>query len=89
MPIGGKSSQESEVSKMKYYTLEAVVNDNYISFNKTFKSRDEAIKYMFKYLEKHFVYNFNVNEVYALRNKHEVKYVCDYNNCFQINRVSL
>ncbi len=74
---------------MKYYTLEATVNRKSIKFDKKFNSRKDAIDYMFKYLEKNYIYNFNINESYNVSNKHEVEYVSDFNNRFLINRVTL
>ena len=74
---------------MKYYTLEATLNSKDVKFNRTFSSRDEALEFMFKYLEKHYIFNFNVNDSYALSSKHEVEYVSDFNNRFLISRVAL
>ena len=74
---------------MNRYTLEAVIDDKNISFNKLFKTRDDALNYMFKYLDKHFIYNFDVKETYSVNNKHEIEYVSDFSNRFLISRVTL
>lgn len=72
---------------MKKYTLEAVVDGKFIRFNRTFKSRDEAINYIFRYYENHFMVNLKVNEEYYVNdNKHDIAYVYDYENRFRIVR---
>ena len=72
---------------MNKYTLEAVVDGKYIKFNRTFKSRDEAIDYIFRYYDNHFMENLRVNEEYCIaENKHDIAYVCDYYNRFRIAR---
>ncbi len=72
---------------MNKYTLEAVVDGDTIHFNRTFKSRDEAIDYIFHYYDKHFLVNLEVNEEYFIDdNKHNIEYVCDYYNRFRIAR---
>lgn len=72
---------------MKKYTLEAVVDGKLIRFNRTFKSRDEAINYIFRYYENHFMVNLKVNEEYYVNdNKHDIAYVYDYENRFRIAR---
>ena len=72
---------------MNKYTLEAIVDGQYIKFNRTFKSRDEAIDYIFRYYDNHFLVNLEVNDEYFIDgNKHNVEYVCDYYNRFRIAR---
>ena len=69
------------------YLLEAVVDGKFIRFNRTFNSRDEAINYIFRYYDNHFLVNLRVNEEYAIAgNKHDVAYVYDYYNRFRIAR---
>ena len=69
------------------YTLEAIVNGDYIKVNHLFKSRDEAINYIFHYYEKHLLTSLRVDEEYFIDgNKHDVEYVCDYYNRFRIMR---
>lgn len=72
---------------MNNYTLEAVVDGKFIRFNRTFHSRDEAINYIFRYYDNHFMENLRVNEEYYIaENKHDIAYVCDYYNRFRIAR---
>jgi hypothetical protein len=72
---------------MNNYTLEAVVDGKFIRFNSTFHSRDEAINYIFRYYDNHFMENLRVNEEYCIaENKHDIAYVCDYYNRFRIAR---
>ena len=72
---------------MNNYTLEAVVDGKFIRFNRTFHSRDEAINYIFRYYDNHFMENLRVNEEYCIaENKHDIAYVCDYYNRFRVAR---
>ena len=72
---------------MNNYTLEAVVAGKFIKFHQLFKSRDEAIDYMFRYYDHHLMTSFEVNEEYAVNgNKHDIEYVYDYYNRFRIAR---
>lgn len=71
---------------MKYYTLEAVVGGKDIKFAKTFKTRNSAIKYMFKYFDKKGLFNYEVKDEYSLKDKHDIEYVIDYYNRFRIDR---
>ena len=72
---------------MNKYTLEAVVDGEYIKFNKLFNSRDEAINYIFHYYDQHLLVNLEVNEEYYVDgNKHDINYVYDYYNSFRIAR---
>lgn len=75
---------------MKFYALEAVVKGKNVNFTKTFDSRNDAINYMFKYYNKHYMYNLEVNEEVSIDgDKHNVEYICDHNDRFRINRVVL
>ena len=72
---------------MNKYRLEAVVDGESVNFNHIFKSREEAINYMFRYYDKHYLVNLEVNEEYFIDgNKHNIEYVCDYYNRFRIAR---
>ena len=72
---------------MNKYKLEAVVNGEYIKFDHTFKSRDEAIDWIFHYYDEHLMVNLSVNEEYFIDgNKHDIAYVYDYYNRFRIAR---
>ena len=75
---------------MKYYSLNAVVNNEYVEFNKNFETRQEAIDYMFDYLNDHYIYDSEVEEEYSLSgNKHNIEYVLNNNNRFAVERHSL
>lgn len=73
---------------MKYYTLEAIVNGDSVKLRRSmFASRSEAINYMFKYYEDHYLYNLQVRDEYPVSgNKHRVEYYCDFNNRFIVTR---
>ena len=77
-----------EVLSMKYYTLDAVVNGSNVRLKRSaFTSRSEAIDYMFKYYNDHFIYNLEVNEEHIVGdNKHSIEYVCNYYNRFTVTR---
>ena len=75
---------------MKFYTLNAVVKGENVKFDKIFSTRDDAINYMFKYYNKHYMYGLEVNEEVSIDgDKHNVEYICDHNDRFRINRVVL
>ncbi len=72
---------------MNKYTLEAIVDGEYIKFNRLFASRDAAIDYIFRYYDNHYLVNLAVNEEYCIDgNKHDITYVYDYYNRFRIAR---
>ena len=74
---------------MNYYKLSGVVNDKEINVNKNFRTRNEAMDYMFNYLNKQFVYNTDIEEEYSVENKHDIEYVLGNNNRFRIVRASI
>ena len=69
------------------YSLTAIVNGENIKVKKYFKSRSEAINFMFDYYENNYLYNMQVEDEYE-KAKHIVEYVCDYNNRFTVARVA-
>ena len=72
---------------MNKYTLEAIVDGEYIKFNRLFASRDAAIDYIFRYYDNHYLVNLAVNEEYCIDgNKHDIADVYDYYNRFRIAR---
>ena len=74
---------------MKYYTLQAIINGERKVFSKQFASRQNAIDFMFDYLERAYIFDKQIEDEYAIRNdKHNVEYVCDYNTRFIISRES-
>ena len=82
-----KKAKKRGILIMNRYTLEAIVDGELIKFHRVFKSRDEAINYIFHYYDKHFLISLRVNEEYSIAgNKHDIAYVCDYYNRFRIAR---
>jgi len=72
---------------MKYYSLNAVINNEYVKFKNNFATRDEAIAYMFDYLNNNYIYDNEVEEEYALEgDKHNIEYVLNKNNRFNVER---
>lgn len=69
---------------MRVYQLDAVVNNEYIVFNRQFNSRIAAIDYMFDYLEKHYVFNAQLEDEYAVDDKHNIHYVLNNANSFNV-----
>ena len=69
---------------MRIYTLDAVVDHEFVDFKKQFGSRTEAINYMFDYLEDHYIYNSQLIEEYALDSKHNIHYVLNNANSFNV-----
>lgn len=75
---------------MKYYTLQAIINGERKVFSNKFATRQNAMDFMFDYLERAYIFDKQIEEEYALfDNKHNVEYVCDNNTRFIINRESL
>lgn len=69
------------------YSLTAIVNGKNIKVKKYFKSRSEAINFMFDYYENNYLYNMQVEDEYE-KAQHTIEYVCDYNNRFTVARVA-
>ena len=68
------------------YILSAIINGNVKGFKKDFKSRDDAINYIYEYLNSRYIYNVQVtDEIY--KSKHNVEYVLDGGDRFSIVRV--
>jgi len=75
---------------MKYYKLDAVINNKEVEFKKAFATRNEAINFMFNYLNDNYIYNSELKEEYPLMdNKHNVQYVLNNNNRFKVVRCVL
>lgn len=75
---------------MNYYTLEAVIKGKDVKFNKAFISRKSAIDFALNYFSKELINDLEISdERYIAGNKHDVEYVCNNNNRFRINRVTL
>ena len=72
---------------MNKYKLEAVVNGEFMKVDHLFRTRDEAIAWIFHYYDKHLMFSLSVNEEYFIDgNKHDIAYVYDYYNRFRIAR---
>ena len=75
---------------MKFYTLSAVVKGEPVKIDRMFNTRNDAISYMFKYYNNHYMYGLEVNEEVSIDgNKHNVEYICNHRDRFTINRVTL
>lgn len=72
---------------MKYYTLQAIINGKSEIFSRKFSTRQKAMDYMFDYLDHAYLFGKQVDEEYAVGNKHNIAYVCDNNTRFIIRRV--
>ena len=72
---------------MNKYTLEAVVEGRFIQFHHKFKSRTDAVNYIFNYYTRHGLVDLRINDEYFIdNNKHDIAYVYDYENRFRIAR---
>ena len=73
---------------MKYYMLQAIVGGRDVKLKRSyFTSRDEAIEYMFKYYNDHYMYGLEVNDEHIVDgDKHYIEYVCNYQNRFKVKR---
>lgn len=72
---------------VKTYKLSAVVEGENIVFNKNFKTRTDALDYIFTYYDKHHLQSLYIDEEYYVNeNKHDIEYVCDYSNRFRVTR---
>lgn len=73
---------------MKYYTLTAIVDGRYVKLKRClFSTRNEAIDYMFDYYRKNYMFDLEVRDEYPVDgNKHNIEYVCNYQNRFTIAR---
>lgn len=75
---------------MKYYSLSAVVNSEPVTIHKHFETREEAISYMFDFLNNKYIYNSEVEEEFPLfGDKHNIEYVLNNHNRFAIARHTL
>ena len=72
---------------MNKYTLEAIVEVRLIKFDNAFKTRTDAINYIFNYYNRHHLVELKINDEYFVNeNKHDIAYVYDYENRFRIAR---
>ena len=72
---------------MRIYKIEdAYIRNVHVDIEKTFNSRVEAIIYMFDYYNNHYIYNVELEEEYPQNNKHDIHYVIDQYDSFNVTR---
>ena len=82
-----KGDQKRGILMMNKYTLEAIVEGRLIKFDNAFKTRTDAINYIFNYYNRHHLVELKINDEYFVNeNKHDIAYVYDYENRFRIAR---
>ena len=73
---------------MKLYTLRGHIAGDPVIINKKFKNRDEAVDYMFEYSHRQFVFGMEVNDIVRVNDdKHNLVYLCNNNNDFNVVRI--
>ncbi len=72
----------------KRYNLAAVIGGDYITFKRSFASRQAAIDYVYRYFNNHYIYdNQVIDEIF--NSKHDIEYVLHNGDRFMVNRVVL
>lgn len=72
---------------MRVYRIkDAYIRNEHVDIDKTFASRVEAINYMFDYYNNHYIYNVELEDEYAQKNKHDIHYVISQDNSFNVTR---
>ena len=72
---------------MKKYMLTAIIDGRTTISNREFNSRSQAIDYIFNYYTRHNYASLYVEDEYYINgDKHNIEYVCDYDNRFRIQR---
>ena len=75
---------------MRVYKIkDAYIKNEYVDIKKVFGSRNEAIRYMFNYYNNHYIYNAELEEEYPQSNKHDIHYVINQYNSFNVVRQEL
>ena len=69
-----------------YKIKDAYIRNEHVDIKKVFASRDEAINYMFDYYNNHYIYNVELEEEYPQLNKHDIHYVIDQYDSFNVTR---
>ena len=69
-----------------YKIKDAYIRNEHVDIKKVFTSRDEAINYMFDYYNHHYIYNVELEEEYPQDNKHDIHYVIDQYDSFNVTR---
>jgi len=72
-----------------YKINDAYMNNEHVDIKKVFTSRVEAINYMFDYYNNHYIYNVTLEEEYPQNNNnHDIHYVINQHNCFNVTRLA-
>lgn len=75
---------------MKLYILRGTIAGEPVTIKKMFKTREEAVDYMFLYSAKHYVFNLEVEDIVNVHDdKHDLDYICNNSNRFNVRRVVL
>ena len=69
-----------------YKIKDAYVRNEHVDIKKVFASRDDAINYMFDYYNNHYIYNVELEDEYPQSNKHDIHYVIDQYDSFNVTR---
>ena len=72
-----------------YKIHDAYIRNELVDIHKVFASRSEAINYMFDYYNKHYVYNVELEEEYPQHDKHDIHYVINQYNSFNVARQAI
>lgn len=75
---------------MKLYTLRGNLAGQPVIIKKMFKSREEAVDYMFEYSKKQYVFDLQIEEIENVDgDKHNIDYICNHDNRFNVKRIIL
>ena len=76
---------------MKVYKInDAYIRNEHVDIKRLFASRNEAINYMFDYYNNHYVYNVELVDEYPQKNnKHDIHYVLDQYDSFNVTRTEI
>lgn len=70
---------------MRVYEIkDAYIRNEHVNIRKHFASRTEAINFMFDYYNHHHIYNVELEEEYPQGNKHNIHYVLDQYDSFNV-----
>ena len=77
---------EEEILMFLYKIHDAYMRNEHVDIKKVFSSRSEAINYMFSFYNNHYLYNVELEEEYPQSNKHDIHYVINQYNSFNVTR---
>ena len=69
-----------------YKIKDAYIRNEHVDIKKVFATRAQAINYMFDYYNNHYIYNVELEEEYPQDNKHDIHYVIDQYDSFNVTR---